>query len=93
VFVAVFNPEAFDPVRSGLRLLVTLRAMLGDRFRWRTERYEFVDDKPAIDLLFGSDRARLAIEAGTSYWDIIAEWKAEEAAFRERRKPYLIYPD
>jgi uncharacterized protein YbbC (DUF1343 family) len=93
VFIAVTIPDAFRPVKSGLMVLMAFRELLGERFQWRTERYEFVDDKPAIDLLFGSDRERLAIEAGAKYWDIIATWKAEEIAFRERRKSYLIYPD
>jgi uncharacterized protein YbbC (DUF1343 family) len=93
VFVLVTDPAAVRPVAVGLAVVMTFREQLGERFRWRTERYEFVDDKPAIDLLFGSDRERLAIEAGNNYCDIITPWKAEEAAFRERRKPYLIYPD
>ena len=33
-------------------------------FRFRTERYEFVDDIPAFDLLTGSARARERILAG-----------------------------
>ena len=60
---------------------------------WRTERYEFVDHIPAIDLLFGSDRERLALEAGVSWRVIAAEWESDEAAFAERRKPHLLYPD
>ena len=58
---------------------------------WRTEEYEFVSDSPAIDLLFGSDRERLAIEAGHSWSDIAAAWEPEEAAFRARRRAFLLY--
>lgn len=93
VFIAAFDPDTFRAVKNGLYVLMACRDLLGERFRWRTERYEFVDDKPAIDLLFGSDRERLAIEAGTKYGDIIAAWKPEEAAFRVRRRPYLLYPE
>lgn len=93
VFVAVTDPEAFRPVAHGLLVLAAFREVLGDRFRWRTERYEFVDDKPAIDLLFGSDRERVGLEAGTPPGDLVRAWAIEEGAFRERRKPYLIYPD
>jgi len=35
-----------------------------DQFAFRTERYEFVDDIPAFDLLTGSSRARERILAG-----------------------------
>jgi len=93
VFVAVSDSTTFRSLNSGLLVLMAFRELLGERFRWRTERYEFVDDKPAIDLLFGNDRERLAIEAGKTYHDITEPWMAEELAFRERRKPYLIYPD
>jgi uncharacterized protein YbbC (DUF1343 family) len=92
VLVAVTDRSAFRPVRTGLAVVEGFRALLGDAFRWRTERYEFVDDKPAIDLLFGSDRERQAIEAGVRWREIAAAWEPEEAAFRERRKDYLLYP-
>ena len=53
----------------------------------------FVTDRPAIDLLFGSDRERLALDAGQSWQDIAAAWEPEETAFRDRRRPYLLYPE
>jgi uncharacterized protein YbbC (DUF1343 family) len=93
VFLAVTTPGGFRPVRTGLAVLAAFREVLGGQFRWRTERYEFVDDKPAIDLLFGSDRERLALEAGVPWREIAAAWEPEEEAFRERRKPYLLYED
>jgi len=76
-------------VRTGLRLLWAFKACMGDEFLWRTERYEFVDDIPAIDLLFGSNRERLALDAGAFPEDIGREWWAEEDDFDERRRPYL----
>jgi uncharacterized protein YbbC (DUF1343 family) len=93
VFVAVTDRAAFRPVRCGLAVIAAFRGLLGDAFRWRTERYEFVEDKPAIDLLFGSDRERLALEAGVPWREIAAAWEPEEAAFRERRKEFLLYAD
>jgi uncharacterized protein YbbC (DUF1343 family) len=89
----VTDRAAFHPVRTGLALLQALRDLSGTRFAWRTEEYEFVSDRPAIDLLFGSDRERLALEAGKSWREIAAAWEPEEAAFRKRRRPFLIYPD
>ena len=76
-------------VRTGLDLLWAFKRIMGDEFQWRTERYEFVDDIPAIDLLLGSDRERLALDAGVRAEDITQEWWAEEDEFRERRRPYL----
>ncbi len=91
--IAINDYDDFRPVRTGLAVLIAFRELLGDAFRWRTERYEFVDHIPAIDLLFGSERERKAIKAGGSWQDISAAWLPEEAAFRERRKPHLLYPE
>jgi uncharacterized protein YbbC (DUF1343 family) len=87
----VTDRVAFRPVRTSLALLAEARALAGDRFRWRTQPYEFVADRLAIDLLFGSDRERLALEAGIPPAQIARAWDAEEEAFRQRRKPYLLY--
>jgi uncharacterized protein YbbC (DUF1343 family) len=82
---------SFRPVRTGLAVLAAFRDLSGDRFAWRREWYEFVADRPAIDLLFGSDRERTALEAGRSAREIAREWEAEEAAFRARRRAFLLY--
>jgi uncharacterized protein YbbC (DUF1343 family) len=87
----VLDRAAFQPVRTGLAVLAAFRDLSGDRFAWRREPYEFVADRPAIDLLFGSDRERTALEAGRSAGDIAREWEAEEAAFRDRRRAFLLY--
>lgn len=89
----VTDRAAFRPVRTSLALLAAMRDLSGTRFAWRTEEYEFVTDRPAIDLLFGSDRERRALEAGTPWREIAAAWEPEEAAFALRRQPFLTYPD
>lgn len=87
----VTDRAAFRPVRTGLAVLAALRALSGTRFAWRTEEYEFVSDRPAIDFLFGSDRERSALDAGVPWREIAAAWEPEEAAFRARRKAHLMY--
>jgi uncharacterized protein YbbC (DUF1343 family) len=87
----VTDRDAFRPVRTSLALLGEMRALSGDRFGWRTEPYEFVADRLAIDLLFGSDRERKELEAGMSADRVARAWEAEEEGFRQRRKPYLLY--
>jgi uncharacterized protein YbbC (DUF1343 family) len=60
----VTDRQAFDAYRSGLAVLVALRNLWPEGFRWRTEAYEFRDDVPAIDLLTGKPGVRAAIDAG-----------------------------
>ncbi len=87
----VTDAVAFRPVRAGLAVLAALREASGTSFAWRTETYEFVSDVPAIDLLFGSDRERLGLETGASWRDLARAWEAEEEAFRQERRPHLLY--
>jgi uncharacterized protein YbbC (DUF1343 family) len=56
--------RSFRPVATYLALIALARGQDPERFRFRTERYEFVDDIPAFDLLTGSAFARLAIARG-----------------------------
>ncbi len=91
VLVHVLDREAFRPVRTGLALLAALRDEAPEQFAWRTEPYEFVSDRPAIDLLFGGDRERLGLEAGRAPRALSAAWEAEEEAFRSRRGEILLY--
>lgn len=83
--------------RLFLELLVTVRELLGDAFTWREKPYEFVADIPAIDLLTGGDAYRLALASSADSRPALDAWLAdlesEERAFRETRRPILLYPE
>ncbi|MGK4000998.1 DUF1343 domain-containing protein [Sorangium sp. So ce1036] len=64
VQIHVTDPGAFLPVATYVALVAFARRQRPEQFRFRTERYEYVDTIPAFDLLTGSAAARLAIEAG-----------------------------
>lgn len=49
------------------------------------ERAEF------MDKLAGTDKLRLAIEAGQSQQQIKQSWQKSLARFKKQRKPYLLY--
>jgi hypothetical protein len=50
-----------------------------------------VTDRLAIDLLFGSERPRRAIDAGVAAEDIVASFAADEQSFVARRRDWLLY--
>ncbi len=87
----VHDAEAFRPFRTGLACVLHARALAPERFRWRTETYEFVDGVPAFDLLCGSARERTAIEAGATLRDLVEAMAPEERAFARRRARFLAY--
>ena len=61
--------------------------------RWRSEPYEFVADRPAIDLLAGGPWLRAAVEAQAPLAELLAAQEPARRAFIARRRPFLRYPD
>lgn len=89
--IHVTDPSAFRPYLTGVAILRALHEQAGDAFHWRTEKYEFVSEHPAIDLLTGGDAIRKGIESKASLEDLRETWRDAEAAFAERRRPHLLY--
>jgi uncharacterized protein YbbC (DUF1343 family) len=91
VQVHVLDPELFAPYHAYLRLIAAARALAGDAMRWRIEPYEFVTDRPAIDLLTGGPEFRTLVDAGSTLDDWLAEDSRAAAQFAKIRKPFLLY--
>jgi uncharacterized protein YbbC (DUF1343 family) len=87
----VTDRATFRPYRVGIALLRELWAVGGGGFGWRTEPYEFVSQRLAIDLLTGGDAVRLGIERGCALEEIFASFVPAERAFHDRRRDHLIY--
>ena len=64
VHVHVTDARAFRPYATYLALCAIAKRLAPRDFAFRTERYEFVDDVPAFNLLTGSAEARTRIDAG-----------------------------
>ncbi|MEU3839954.1 DUF1343 domain-containing protein [Streptomyces sp. NPDC028635] len=82
VQIHVHDRAAFDPVRTGIALLVTAKQVFGG-FAWRSDNW--------IDKLTGSTAVRTAIDAGADTDTVVAGWQDELAAFRRVRERYLLY--
>ena len=76
--------EDYDPVAAALALLLEIRAMSGDRWRWRGSHF---------DRLAGTDRLRLGIEEGMEMASLRSGWDEDLIEFRAIRERYLIYPE
>lgn len=71
VQVHVTHAGRFRPFATYLALITLAHKLAPESFRFRTERYEFVDDIPALDLLVGCSDVRLAIEAGAGVGQVL----------------------
>jgi uncharacterized protein YbbC (DUF1343 family) len=78
-------------IRATCALIIAARQLAPQAFDWRRERYEFVSDRLAIDLLFGSDEPRSMIESGAGAEEIVASFAEYEKEFREQRRDSLLY--
>ena len=92
VYLQVTDAEAFRPWEAGMCVLAAFRASAPDRFAWRTRAYEFVTDRPAIDLLLGDDRLRPALEAGADPRELARQAEPIARGFVETCAPILLYP-
>ncbi|MDX2540983.1 DUF1343 domain-containing protein [Streptomyces sp. WI04-05B] len=82
VQIHVHDRTAYDPVRTGVALLVTAKKVWSG-FGWRSDNW--------IDKLTGSTLVRTMIDAGAGPDEVVAGWQEELATFRRMRRKYLIY--
>jgi uncharacterized protein YbbC (DUF1343 family) len=82
VQIHVTDRAVYDPVRTGIALLVTARKAWSG-FAWRADNW--------IDKLTGSTRVRTMIDAGAGTDEVTGAWQEELTAFQRIRKEYLLY--
>ncbi len=91
VEIVVTDQEVFPSYRAGVELLEEVWSLDPDAAAWRSEPYEFVIDRPAIDLLTGGEDCRRLLEEGGDVADWIASWSEGERSFLEERESVLLY--
>ena len=87
----VADRSRLQPYRLGIALLLAAARTFPDHFRWRDKPYEFIDDVPAIDILYGSDTLRRVIEKQDNPQPILQEMEQFESWFASARTPCLLY--
>jgi len=86
----ITDRQAFRPLLTGMAILSIISALHED-FAWRTEVYEFVADRLAIDLLLGNDTLRKRLQSQDNPRHILESMHAESQTWREQRKEFLLY--
>ncbi len=89
VQIHVTDVRAFRPVATYVALVAAAHHRAPDAFRFRTERYEFIDHIPAFDLLTGDAEARTRILAGDAPKDVAEMVSTPRAADRARYEEAL----
>jgi uncharacterized protein YbbC (DUF1343 family) len=82
VLVKVTNRDVLEPVKVGVAMLVTAKALYPDSLKWR-ER--------SIDRLSGTPKLRKAIDAGATTEKVTEMWKDDVEKFKKIRAKHLLY--
>lgn len=90
--IHVTDRNRFKPLLTALAILRSIADLYEKDFAWRTEPYEFVADRPAIDLLYGNPdfRERL-VKSDEPLHAIEDSWTTELEEFKKLRRDTLIY--
>lgn len=97
VEVVVTRPAEVRSYRWMVEVLSLVREQFPESFGWRREAYEFVADRPAIDLLVGGADYRRILDSGgpgpnEEVWrDWLRSWRDDEQTFRQERASILLY--
>lgn len=91
VQVHVTDPRVFRPYEAYLRLVAVALEPLPREARFRTEVYEYVTDRLAIDLLTGGPEYREAVDAGDGLLDVLEAERRGAIAFEDERRASFLY--
>lgn len=85
--IAVRDPDCFHPVSTSVAIIAIIQKLCGLEKIWRHAgtRADF------FDKLYGTDKVRLALQAGETARNIIYRWQGAISAFKSIRKSFLLY--
>src|SRR6266581_1728735 len=89
--IQVTDVQTFRPYATTLALLQDIIATHRDRFEWKQPPYEYVTDRPPIDVLTGDPALREALESGSDLREIERRWRKEIAAFARESGAFRLY--
>ncbi|MCP4498925.1 MAG: DUF1343 domain-containing protein [Deltaproteobacteria bacterium] len=84
----ITSPHDVDAMKTAVAILNAARSFAG--FAWRSERYEFVSDRLAIDLLFGDDQPRQQLEEGATTAEVLGYLDRDRDAALAQRASHLF---
>ena len=87
----VTDRQSFCSLLTGAAVIRAASRLAPQVFGWLRRPYEFVRHIPAIDLLFGSDKFRKAVEAQCSFEELTELCRGEPQEWKKAVRDHLIY--
>ncbi len=82
VFINVTDKKRFEPVKSGIAILVSLNKLFAE-FKFNKDNF--------IDKLAGNDKLRNMVNNNSDYNLIVGLWETDLSLFKSTREKYLLY--
>ncbi|HQJ74760.1 MAG TPA: DUF1343 domain-containing protein [Bacteroidota bacterium] len=89
IFIHIKDRNKFEPIKTGLYILYTLKKLYSKDFKWRSPSRS--TSKYFIDLLAGTKDVRLLIDEGKKPEEIMKRWEKDLQKYNKIRKKYLLY--
>lgn len=89
----VTDALSFMPYRTSLALLQAVVRLYPGDFQYKAPPYEYEYERLPMDLILGSRKVRLELEAGRPILDLEKSWEEGLRDFKEQRRKYLLYPE
>ena len=90
----VTDMESFQSMRWAMVQIWSAKQLYPEDFAWRKQAFEFVDKVPAIDLLYGTDDFRKAVDIGGSLqplFESMSEYENTFVSMRNNGAVELLY--
>ncbi len=87
----VLEPRAVRSVRTAVALLCAVRAQAPADFAWRPPPYEYEERLMPIDILWGHEGLRTAVDRGATVDEILEGVESRSRTFLEQARPHLLY--
>jgi hypothetical protein len=90
---SAYDHVAFKPWRLIALAFKALRTLRPEYALWRDIAYEYEHDRLAIDVINGGAGLRQWVDdSNATAADLDALAQADEDAWRDERRPFLLYP-
>ncbi|KAF0190192.1 MAG: hypothetical protein FD168_490 [Desulfobulbaceae bacterium] len=87
----VTDAGTFMPYRSSLALLQAVLWFCPEGFQYKQPPYEYEYERLPMDLILGSQKVRMELEAGRPIGEMEGDWEEGLQAFKESRRRYFLY--
>jgi uncharacterized protein YbbC (DUF1343 family) len=90
-FIQITNRDSYQPWRVSQVFLKEFKQILGEKFQYKTDGYEYESDLNPIDMINGGDELRKWYEIPGNY-EFLNEYEAKEMPdYISKRSSILIY--